>query len=145
MLGLTLSAFQYVSFAVSVVALVTLLAAGKTPDRLAAATLACLMFVTPFLPRELPIAVALASGLALVILVWLALRYDRWWLIGVAGFQLVVFSTHFVPLVMPQEQIWPDVTLRLLLWQGQIALCIFAIGESRWATYAKINPKARTR
>ena len=135
-LGLTLTVIQYGSFAVSVIALVMMLAAGRTPERIAAVTLTCLMFASPFLSREGAIAHAVASGLALAILVALALRYERWWLIGAAGFQLVVFSTHFAALVTPQEQIWSTVTLRLILWQALMVLCLFAIGESRWASYA---------
>ncbi len=143
MLGLTLSVAQYGSFAVSVVALAVLLAAGRTPERIAAATLACLMFASPYLAREGPVANAAASGLALAILVVLALRYERWWLIGAAGFQLVVFSTHFATLVIPEVRIWPTVTLRLILWEGLMALCLFAIGESRWASYAKGDQRTK--
>src|SRR5512134_1752214 len=105
-MGLTLTVAQYGTFAVSVVALAMLLMAGRTPERVAAVTLTCLMFASPFLSREGPVAHAFASGLALAILLALALRYERWWLIGAAGFQLVVFSTHFASLVIPQEQIW---------------------------------------
>ena len=72
-----------------------------------------------------------------MILVALALRYERWWLIGAAGLQLVVFSTHFAPLLIPEARFWSAVTLRLILWEALMVLCIFAIGESRWATYAK--------
>lgn len=137
MLGLTLSVAQLGSFAVSVIALAILLAAGKTAERIAAATLAALMFASPYLAREGPAAHAFASGLAFAILIFLALRYERWWLIGAAGIQLVVFSTHFAPLLIPQETIWGAVTLRIILWQALMALCLFAIGESRWASYAK--------
>jgi hypothetical protein len=136
-LALTLTIAQYGFLAVSVIALVMLLAAGKTPERIAAATLTCLMFVSPYLTREGPIWVASASGMTLAILVVLALRYERWWLIGASGFQLVIFSTHFAPLISPQQYVWPGITLRLILWGGLMALCLFAIGESRWAPYAE--------
>lgn len=139
MLDLSLTFAQYASFAVSVIALAILLAAGKAPERMAAAALIALMFVSPYLAREGPIAHALVSGAALAILIVLALRYDRWWLIGAAGLQLVVFSTHFASLVIPQDRIWGAVTLRIVLWQALIALCLFAIGESRWAVYAKTD------
>ena len=142
---LSLNLAQYGSFAVSVIALAILLAAGKTPERVAAAALTILMFASPYLAREGPFAHACASGVALAILIVLALRYDRWWLIGAAGLQLVVFSTHFAALVIPQEHIWGAVTLRIVLWQALIVLCLFAIGESRWALYAKAEQsKART-
>jgi hypothetical protein len=144
-LGLSLTLVQYASFAVSIIALAMLLLAGRTPERVAAATLTCLMFASPFLSREGPVAHALASGIALAILLALALRYERWWLIGAAGFQLVVFSTHFASLVIPQEQIWSTVTLRLILWEGLMALCLFAVGESRWTQYAKSDGRARAR
>ena len=140
-LGLTLTIAQYGTFAVSIIALVMMLAVGKTPERVAAVTLTCLMFASPFLSREGPVGHALVSGLALAILLVLALRYERWWLIGAAGFQLVVFSTHFAPLLMPQEQIWGAVTLRIVLWQALMALCLFGIGESRWASYAEGKPR----
>lgn len=137
MLGLTLSVVQYASFAVSLIALAMLLVAGRTAERVAAATLVVLMFASPYLAREGLIAHALVSGAALAILVFLALRYERWWLIGAAGLQLVVFSTHFAPLLIPQERIWGAVTLRIVIWQALMALCLFAVGESRWASYAK--------
>lgn len=136
-MNLTLTVPQYASFAVSVIALAILLAVGRTPERLAAATLTCLMLATPYLARLDPAAVVLASGLTLAILVFLSLRYDRWWLIGAAGIQLVVFSTHFASLLIPQHGIWPTSTLRLILWQVLMVLCVFAVGECRWAPYAR--------
>lgn len=143
MLDLSLTLAQYVSFAVSLIALAMLLAAGKTPERVAAAALFVLMFASPYLARQGPVAHALVSGVALAILVVLALRYERWWLIGAAGLQLVVFSTHFASLVIPQERIWGAVTLRIVIWQGLIVLCLFAVGESRWALYAKNDQPKR--
>lgn len=136
-LALTLTLAQYGFLAVSVIALALLLAAGKTPERVAATTLTCLMFVSPYLTREGPVWPALASGVTLAILVALSLRYERWWLIGASGLQLVVFSTHFAPLISPQQYIWPSITLRLILWGGLMALCLFAVGEARWAPYAR--------
>lgn len=143
-MGLTLSVVQYGSFALSVIALVMLLVAGRTAERVAGATLIVLMFSSPYLAREGALAHALVSGAALAILVFLALRYERWWLIGAAGLQLVVFSTHFAPLLIPQERIWGAVTLRIIIWQALMALCLFAIGESRWASYAK-SERRKTR
>ena len=142
-LGLSLTIAQYGTFIISVISLVMLLAAGRTPERIAAVTLTILMFASPFLSREGAVGHALASGLALAILLVLALSYERWWLIGAAGFQLVVFSTHFAPLLIPQEQIWGAVTLRIVLWQGLMALCLFGIGESRWAPYTEGRARAR--
>ena len=142
-MGLSLTVAQYGTFVVSVVALVMLLTAGKTPERVAAVTLTLLMFGSPFLSREGPVGHAVASGLALAILLALAMRYARWWLIGAAGFQLVVFSTHFAPLLIAQEQIWGAVTLRIVLWQALMALCLFGIGESRWAPYAEGGQRTR--
>jgi hypothetical protein len=137
MLGLTLSVIQYGSFAISLIALAMLLVAGRTAERVASATLIALMFASPYLAREGPVSHALVSGSALAILLFLALRYERWWLIGAAGLQLVVFSTHFAPLLISQERIWGTVTLRIVLWQALMALCLFAVGESRWASYAR--------
>lgn len=136
-MDLSLTFTQYGSFAASIVSLLALLAAGKTAERVAAATLIVLMFASPYLAREGPVAHAMMSGLALAILIYLALRYERWWLIGAAGLQLVVFSTHFAPLLIAQDTIWGAVTLRIIIWQALMALCLFAIGESRWASYAR--------
>lgn len=136
-MDLSLNIVQYGSFAISVIALAMLLMAGKTAERVAAVTLIALMFSSPYLAREGPLPHALVSASAFMILAYLALRYDRWWLIGAAGLQLVVFSTHLAPLLIPQETIWGAVTLRIVVWQALMALCLFAIGESRWATYAK--------
>lgn len=137
MTDLAFTAAQIGSFAASIIVLALMLAAGKTAERIASATLIILMFASPYLGLTDPVAHAAASGLTLAILTFLALRYERWWLIGAAGFQLVVFSTHFAPLLIPQETIWGAATLRIVLWQGIIALGLFAIGESRWTTYAK--------
>jgi hypothetical protein len=136
-LDLSLNVVQYGFFAVSVMALIMLLAAGKTAERLAGVTLIVLMFASPYLAREGPVAHALLSGSAFAVLAGLALRYDRWWLIGAAGLQLLVFSTHFAPLLIRQETIWGAVTLRIVIWQMLMGLCLFAVGESRWASYAK--------
>ncbi len=142
-MDLSLTVAQYGFFAISVVALATLLMVGKTAERVAAVTLIVLMFTSPYLARQGPIAHALVSGSAFAVLMLLALRYDRWWLIVAAGLQLVVFSTHFAPLLVPQKTIWGAVTLRIVIWQALMALCLFAIGESRWAPYAngKATPK----
>lgn len=136
-MSLTLTAAQYGLFAFSVVALLALLAVGRTPERIAAATLTLLMFASPYLAREGPVPVAIASGFTLAVLVMLTLRYERWWLIGAAGVQLVVFSTHFAPLLIPQSGVWPAVTLRIILWGAQMALCVFAIGECRWTAHGR--------
>jgi hypothetical protein len=136
-LDLSLNVAQHGLFAISIIALAMLLVAGKTAERIAATTLVILMFASPYLAREGPVAHALVSGSAFAILAFLALRYERWWLIGAAGLQLVVLSTHFAPLLIPQETIWGAVTLRIVIWQALMALCVFAIGESRWASYAK--------
>lgn len=132
-----LTAAQYWSLAVSIATLAALIASGKIPERVVAYTLSILMVSSPYLALTSPSIHAAASGIALVVLLVLALRYDRWWLIGAAGLQLVIFSTHFVTLVIPQERIWGAVSLRIFLWQALMALCIFAIGECRWASYAK--------
>lgn len=144
MLGLTLSVVQYGTFAISIVALAMMLMAGRTAERVGACTLIILMFASPYLAREGPGVHALMSGSALAVLLFLALRYERWWLIGAAGLQLVVFSTHFAPLMIPQERIWGAVTLRIVLWQSLMLLCLFAIGESRWAPYATGKQKRAT-
>lgn len=141
---MSLTVAQYGLFAISVIALAMLLVAGKTAERVAAVTLIVLMFASPYLAREGPVVHALISGTAFAVLVFLALRYDRWWLIVAAGLQLVVFSTHFAPLLIPQKTIWGAVTLRIIIWQALMALCLFGIGESRWASYANTNrPKPR--
>jgi hypothetical protein len=142
-LDLSLNIVQYGLFAISIIALAMLLVAGRTAERVAATTLIALMFASPYLAREGPVAHALVSGLAFTVLTSLALRYERWWLIGAAGLQLVVFSTHFAPLLIPQDTIWGAVTLRIVIWQALMALCFFAIGESRWAMYAQTKRQAQ--
>jgi hypothetical protein len=143
-LDLSLNIVQYGSFAVSLIALAMLLVAGKTAERWAGATLIILMFASPYLAREGQVVHALASSLGFAVLLVLALRYDRWWLIAAAGLQLVVVSTHFAPLLIPQETIWGTVTLRIVIWQVLMALCVFAIGECRWASYAR-SPRSQSK
>lgn len=135
-LALTLTLAQFGILLVSIIVLAMMLVAGKVPERIAAATLSGLMLASPDLTREGPLWPALASASALGVLVSLTLRYERWWLIGAAGFQLVIFSTHFAPLIIPQQQIWAAISLRLILWGGLMALGLFAVGECRWAPYA---------
>lgn len=132
-----LTAVQIVSSISSMVAVVIMLVLGKFPERLAAIILTALMFAAPFLALEGAVPLAAASGITLLVLVGLSLRYDRWWLIFAAGLQLVAFSTHFAPLLLPQSGIWAAVTLRLVLWEVLVVVCFFAVGECRWASYAK--------
>lgn len=143
-MDLSLTIPQYGFFAVSIIALAMLLAAGKTAERIAALTLIALMFVSPYVARGDATAHAFVSGFAFVVLASLALRYERWWLIGAAGLQLVVLSTHFAPALVPQETIWGAVTLRIVIWQALMVLCIFAIGECRWAPYAQNKRRSKT-
>jgi len=114
-----------------------MIAFGKSPERITALLLSTLMLSAPYLSREGPFILATGSGFVLIALVALSLWYTRWWLIGATSLQLVVFSTHLAPVVLPQSGIWSAVTLRLILWELLIIICIFAIGECRWASYAK--------
>lgn len=132
-----LTDFQIVSTVFSIATLIAMIVVGKLPEKLAASMLSLLMFSAPLLSLEGAAPLAVGSGITLLGLVWLSLRFDRWWLIMAAGLQLVVFSTHFAPLVLPNTGLWAAVSLRLILWEGLIVICVFAIGECRWASYAK--------
>lgn len=79
-------------------------AGGRTAERIAAITLIALMFASLYLARQGPVH-ALVSGGAFVILTFLAMGCQRWWITGTPRPQLVVLSTHFAPLLVRQETI----------------------------------------
>ena len=55
-------------------------------------------------------AVATISLGLLILLIRLALRYDRWWLLLAAGAQMLAFVTHLSSLVGPGALTWSIVT-----------------------------------
>ena len=55
---------------------------------------------------------------------WAAERTDRWWLVLVAGFQLLAVATHLIPLVQPGFMYWTGTTIRLVIW-GLISISFF--------------------
>ena len=55
---------------------------------------------------------------------WAAERTDRWWLILVAGFQLLAVATHLIPLVQPGFMYWTGTTIRLVIW-GLMSISFF--------------------
>lgn len=131
-----LTAFQAALLGLTIVSLVLLVWKGRTPERIAAASLASLFLVTPFLDEGDRLGVAALSALSFGVLTWLSLKHDRHWLIVAAGFQLIALATHLVPLLEPGSRMWAAVSFRLLVWLLLMLVALFGVGEARWAPYA---------
>lgn len=131
-----LTTFQIALTVVTVLGLGLILWKGHLADRLAGLGLCVLEFGTPFLDSGQRLGVALISGLVLLLLIALALRVQRWWIIGAAGLQLTAFGTHVVFLAEPDSRLWAGVTVRLAIWVLLMLLAIFGACEARCAPYA---------
>ena len=76
-----------------------------------------------------------SAGLDLLLFLslwWAAERSDRWWLILVAGFQLLAVATHLIPLVQPGFLYWTGTTIRLVVW-GLMSISFFVGAWEVWA------------
>lgn len=73
---------------------------------------------------------------------WAAERADRWWLVLMAGFQLLVVATHLIPLVQPGFMYWTGTTIRLVIW-GLMSLSLF-LGALEVRAAARFAREERT-
>lgn len=132
-----LGASQYAILILTAVSIALLLWKGRQPERLAGLCLLVLMVGSGFVDLQAPWRVMALSVTAAVILGWLSLAFDRWWLVFALGLQLLAVATHLIPLVDPDYRIWAAVTLRLTIWVGLMLLALFGVLESRFAVYAR--------
>ncbi|NEI46014.1 hypothetical protein GR199_35995, partial [Rhizobium leguminosarum] len=104
----------------TVVALCLLVWKGRRPEREAALGLFLAQLLSIWVDHlvigQFRWAVAAISLGLLILLVRLALRYDRWWLLMAAGAQLLAFITHLSSLVGPGALTWSIVTARMTVW-----------------------------
>lgn len=121
----------------NLIALALLLRYGGTEDRLGAVVFAGALIITPFVDHVLWGSwKAGAAGVDVLMLIgfWiLAERYDRWWLVMAAGFQLIAVITFVIPWFQPGAYfVWTGVTLRIGVWL-LLSITLFIGAWEAWA------------
>lgn len=109
---------------------------GGAPERWVVALVLLSFLLTPLVQGVVVgswrVGVA-GVNLALFLALWtLAERWGRWWLIAVAGFQLVILLTHFLPLMTVTHLVNTGVLARKIFWVGISIFFFFAAWEG-WA------------
>lgn len=76
-------------------------------------------------------AVALVDLAALAAFLWLALRYHRWWPLGVSACSVLMIAVHLSALLIPELTARGESSAQLGL--GMLAVLIYAAGAfERW-------------
>ena len=118
---------------------------GRTPERIALVALVVLNWGTPLVDDlfigDFRWGVAILSVSMFFLLVGLALRYDRWWLLLAAGAQLIAVSTHLAGIAGSDALLWSIVSTRMVVWFELLLLALFGVWEARAAPYA--HPQSR--
>lgn len=118
---------------------------GRTPERIVVVALFALQWGTPFVDHlfigHFRWGVASLSFAMFCLLVGLALRYDRWWLLLAAGAQLIAVSTHLAGIAGSDAMLWSIVSTRMVVWFELLLLALFGVWEARAAPYA--HPQSR--
>ncbi|MDZ4361793.1 hypothetical protein [Brevundimonas sp.] len=125
-------------FALNLLALGLLLRHGELPDRLLAIMVTACIVVEPMVDH---ITIGTwragvgALNLIQFLVIWaMAERTDRWWLVLLGSLQMLIVSTHLMPLISPDHFTRTGVYLRQGLW-GLISILLFvAVAECRAAT-----------
>jgi hypothetical protein len=129
-----LAPFVVFSFA----ALFVLAILGGWTERRAAVLLVALLLLTPLIETYaiggFRWAVALSSLVVFVVLLWMALTRDRWWLVFAAGCQLMALSTHLVVLLRLDALQWTLVSIRWYSWAFMMGIALFGAWEGRSLT-----------
>ncbi|WP_292023003.1 MULTISPECIES: hypothetical protein [unclassified Brevundimonas] len=132
---------------VTVLALCLLVWKGRRPEREAALGLFLAQILSGWVDHlvigQFRWAVATISLGLLILLIRLALRYDRWWLLLAAGAQMLAFVTHLSSLVGPGALTWSIVTARMTVWVEIMFLALFGVWEARCAPYARSQSSLR--
>lgn len=118
---------------------------GRTPERIVVVALFALQWGTPFVDHlfigHFRWGVASLSFAMFCLLVGLALRHDRWWLLLAAGAQLIAVSTHLAGIAGSDALLWSIVSTRMVVWFELLLLALFGVWEARAAPYA--HPQSR--
>ena len=118
---------------------------GRTPERIVVCALFVLQVGSPLVDHlfigHFRWGVATLSIGMFCLLVGLALRYDRWWLLLAAGAQLIAVSTHLAGIAGSDALLWSIVSTRMVVWFELLLLALFGVWEARAAPYA--HPKSR--
>ena len=118
---------------------------GRTPERIVVVALFTLQGGTPFVDHlfigHFRWGVASLSFAMFCLLVGLALRYDRWWLLLAAGAQLIAVSPHLASIAGSDALLWSIVSTRMVVWFELLLLALFGVWEARAAPYA--HPQSR--
>lgn len=113
---------------------------GRTPERMVVVALFALQWGTPLVDHlfigHFRWGVAALSFAMFGLLVGLALRYDRWWLLLAAGAQLIAVSTHLAGIAGSDALLWSIVSTRMVVWFELLLLALFGVWEARAAPYA---------
>lgn len=108
---------------------------GLRPERLSAAAVllgfVATQFVTPLEVSGWRFGVALVDMSMLAALLWLTVRFDRWWLVAASGAQLVTVMTHGLALVAPHILLRTNVEVRWGLGLALLAFLALAPLEAR--------------
>ncbi|MFT4954856.1 MAG: hypothetical protein ACI8U3_001230 [Brevundimonas sp.] len=135
----------------NLIAIALLLRFGAREDRLGAALFAGALIVTPLVDHVVlgswKAGAACVDALMLIGFWVLAERYDRWWLVMAAGFQLIAVITFVIPWFQPGAYfVWTGVTLRIGVWLLLSVTLLIGAWEAwaarrfaREATYAPSN------
>lgn len=123
-------------FLLSIVVVLTLVAfKGGRPER--ALALCLLVAYVAAVPLQIltfgrfQIGLAAGDALVLVVMVWLCLKYDRWWLFGATAAHALIVIGHVVAVVNPAITVRQGVAVMWVF--GVITLyCLLAGVGERW-------------
>lgn len=130
------SVWNVILLAANTIALGLLLWRGEWPERIGAALIATAIVAEPFV-QGLQIG-TWRLGLLLVNLslfaglIVLSERWDRWWTVFAAAFQLILVLTFLMPVMTSEFSNHTGVVIRLCLW-AIISFILFAGAWEAWA------------
>lgn len=127
---------QLAILAANLAALVLLVWRGERPERIAALMIVALLVLEPLLDPLRINAWRVGGGLVNLALfagfVWLAERWDRWWVVLAASVQLLLVLTFLMPLMTDEFSVRTGIALRLGLW-AVISIILFIGAWEAWA------------
>lgn len=117
---------------------------GLRPERIAAglvlAAFVATQLATPLEIGGWRVGVALVDTAAFILLMALAVRFDRWWLIAAAATQFVTVLTHLVGFLEPGLLLRTNVLVRWIL--GLTLLGALAVGPSEAARLKGLDARS---
>lgn len=124
-------------FLVNLAAFVLLVWRGGWPERLGSAALLSCILAEPLLAGwqvgTWRLGLLFVNGLLFLALWALAERFDRWWLIFVAGFQLIIVVSHVIPMANDRYFTVALIGIRMGVWV-LISLTLFIGVWEGWAS-----------